>query len=147
MEGDRSEIVAREDVRISIHALRVEGDPLADIGLPVLQNDFYPRPPGGGRHDNSPLGVSIYAFLSTPSGWRATDDNPTLDAAFVISIHALRVEGDAGYRGNRTGQRAISIHALRVEGDAKDGTSAALPTYDFYPRPPGGGRQQPPPRS
>ena len=33
-----------------------------------------------------------------------------------ISIHALRVEGDAG-PGQRHTARAISIHALRVEGD------------------------------
>ena len=33
----------------------------------------------------------------------------------------------------------ISIHALRVEGDLGDDQSAAT-TTDFYPRPPGGGR-------
>ena len=33
-----------------------------------------------------------------------------------ISIHALRVEGD-GARGNARGGESISIHALRVEGD------------------------------
>ena len=43
----------------------------------------------------------------------------------VISIHALRVEGDshpmlAGYIIN------ISIHALRVEGDSKNGQSFHL---------------------
>ena len=38
-------------VGISIHALRVEGDPAA-----------------------TPISFSMYAFLSTPSGWRATAD-------------------------------------------------------------------------
>ena len=44
----------------------------------------------------------------------------------VISIHALRVEGDGEkfallYRFNY-----ISIHALRVEGDSKNGQSFRL---------------------
>ena len=33
----------------------------------------------------------------------------------------------------------ISIHALRVEGDAYPGTKCVNKLY-FYPRPPGGGR-------
>ena len=89
---------------ISIHALRVEGDkrraPLRDCF-----NDFYPRPPGGGRH------------------------RPELAAAAVarISIHALRVEGDA-YRAFRAvWYRLISIHALRVEGDSCTNTGSAKP--------------------
>ena len=35
----------------------------------------------------------------------------------------------------------ISIHALRVEGDAYPGTKCVNKLY-FYPRPPGGGRLQ-----
>ena len=64
---------------------------------------FYPRPPGGGRL--SVLFVTVTCptvFLSTPSGWRATG---TVTHAFttirVISIHALRVEGDDGTARNR----------------------------------------------
>ena len=34
----------------------------------------------------------------------------------------------------------ISIHALRVEGDANDQYVRGIMT-DFYPRPPGGGRR------
>ena len=34
-----------------------------------------------------------------------------------ISIHALRVEGDAQQEAQFTRQHNISIHALRVEGD------------------------------
>ena len=58
-------------------------------------------------------------FLSTPSGWRATFCTSCLPVnVCAISIHALRVEGDAFplpafYRFHK-----ISIHALRVEGDA-----------------------------
>ena len=58
----------------------------------------------------------IKPFLSTPSGWRATAKNGTLFYLHSISIHALRVEGDAYRRLRKVKQ------------------------YDFYPRPPGGGR-------
>ena len=42
---------------------------------------------------------------------------PSGSVASMISIHALRVEGDAGRKGGDQLQRPISIHALRVEGD------------------------------
>ena len=58
----------------------------------------------------------------------------------VISIHALRVEGDA-VRLVDSGKKSISIHALRVEGD-DGGFSATLNLEYFYPRPPGGGRRR-----
>ena len=78
-------------------------------------------------------------FLSTPSGWRATSFFNGFPHIAVISIHALRVEGDfiilissvcVNYfypRPPGGGRRwlqgvfktdwTISIHALRVEGD------------------------------
>ena len=37
--------------------------------------------------------------------------------AEIISIHALRVEGDARRGRGEREQTRISIHALRVEGD------------------------------
>ena len=37
----------------------------------------------------------------------------------IISIHALREEGDQG-RDHPQHQRPISIHALREEGDSKN---------------------------
>ena len=57
----------------------------------------------------------------------------------VISIHALRVEGDPKQCTSPSFRRSISIHALRVEGDA---LKIRLPSgsWHFYPRPPGGGR-------
>ena len=79
-------------------------------------------------------------FLSTPSARRATVCLGEVVAAIVISIHALREEGDAGRSSGATttpiflstpsARRAtcavaavyrtlyISIHALREEGDA-----------------------------
>ena len=147
--------------RISIHALRVEGDLFIRIDAGIISR-----------------------FLSTPSGWRATKQIADELAAAEISIHALRVEGDqlpsnhrytgryfyprppgggrrniddfrrkfykflstpSGWRATctlrmiRTRPRRISIHALRVEGDI----ATHLKVYavlNFYPRPPGGGR-------
>ena len=60
-----------------------------------------------------------------------------------ISIHALRVEGDWCAQWNDVCEY-ISIHALRVEGDYMlTGTDDTA--ENFYPRPPGGGRQHAPP--
>ena len=82
-----------EHWKISIHALREEGDAPTLLSKKSLLY-FYPRPPRGGRH---------YIKWDERTG-------PT------ISIHALREEGDAPamwYRFSLT----ISIHALREEGD------------------------------
>ena len=61
-------------------------------------------------------------------------------ATNAISIHALRVEGDQSDFECRR-RLGISIHALRVEGDGRQFWAMNSKTYDFYPRPPGGGRQ------
>ena len=58
-------------IKISIHALREEGDGGSLTMLDSLSN-FYPRPPRGGRHAGEALRVG----------------------GVVISIHALREEGD-----------------------------------------------------
>ena len=55
---------------------------------------FYPRPPGGGRLHRPCRTGATSAFLSTPSGWRATPPRAVLRTSRAISIHALRVEGD-----------------------------------------------------
>ena len=109
-------------------------------GIISCCGDFYPRPPRGGR-------------LHHRVGQ---------DAVVLISIHALREEGDEELEQKKTEQarflstpsarRAtqkfwkrlrryiISIHALREEGDVywpNDSTNI----FDFYPRPPRGGRR------
>ena len=65
-------------------------------GCPA-EGDFYPRPPRGGR--------------------RPPEASPEADR--VISIHALREEGDHRLTIYQLFQ-AISIHALREEGDSKN---------------------------
>ena len=149
---------------ISIHALREEGD----VSPPFL-------------------GCSRFLFLSTPSARRATTRIPpgsgaatnfyprplrggrpypvrTCFAGIMISIHALREEGDdvlpvwcrlwglflstpsarrATFCGGSGGSGwPISIHALREEGDPLQSPPCAL-LSNFYPRPPRGGRRVP----
>ena len=116
-EGDTAQGQIFSTYTISIHALREEGDPFSrrtpgnntrflstpsarrattDLSkVPTTQEDFYPRPPRGGR--------------------RATLTAPGISSA--ISIHALREEGDARNLGAAFAL-CISIHALREEGDA-----------------------------
>ena len=102
---------------ISIHALREEGDGALE-GVYGREQDFYPRPPRGGRPVASRLFESQQKFLSTPSARRATSNFGNYWKGKLISIHALREEGDYF--------RAIAFIAQN----------------DFYPRPPRGGRHE-----
>ena len=101
-------------------------------------------------------------FLSTPSARRATRSGQYADLDVMISIHALREEGDLLQsiqppevrdfyprppRGGRQQPKRsaaedynISIHALREEGDYPPRRKAD-DTEHFYPRPPRGGRR------
>ena len=110
--GDKGEL--RD---ISIHALREEGDILVRVNANYSLN-FYPRPPRGGRPGFSQSTIRRRVFLSTPSARRATTDKEVEDIELTI----------------------ISIHALREEGDSCAVLPMVVPLY-FYPRPPRGGRQ------
>ena len=78
---------------ISIHALREEGDAGCPCGSAGRRN-FYPRPPRGGRPVRNGFEVISELFLSTPSARRATCDARQVCKCNLISIHALREEGD-----------------------------------------------------
>ena len=101
---------------ISIHALREEGD---KPGRKPRNGPkyFYPRPPRGGRPGLTVFDFNTVQFLSTPSARRATAVNSKAPDAPIISIHALREEGDLDFLNLGFGQALISIHALREEGD------------------------------
>ena len=62
----------------------------------LVQNDryFYPRPPRGGRLACKLMGYGSNTFLSTPSARRATAHFSEMSGKQLISIHALREEGD-----------------------------------------------------
>ena len=146
---------------ISIHALREEGDSRWSASWSREQN-FYPRPPRGGRLAVQFVHLEdLQLFLSTPSARRATKLEGCFDDYSVISIHALREEGDHWTVGTTattikflstpSARRAtdhvptqdtetgISIHALREEGDPAVTSTTSCRGY-FYPRPPRGGR-------
>ena len=103
-----------------------------------INKDFYPRPPRGGRRETFWGRLRRRVFLSTPSARRATVAVHRGNAVGVISIHALREEGDIDVHVTVIHDR-ISIHALREEGDRSWSTLTRCPS-NFYPRPPRGGR-------
>ena len=105
-------------IKISIHALREEGDRNV-TGQPSADSYFYPRPPRGGRQLNSTTTDRCNAFLSTPSARRATFSISDYPFSSKISIHALREEGDFR-RAACFCLICISIHALREEGDQRN---------------------------
>ena len=79
--------------QISIHALREEGDRLA-AWQTCFQQDFYPRPPRGGRpSQSSSVSLVLYFYPRPPRGGRLLC-LCEVSCFFVISIHALREEGD-----------------------------------------------------
>ena len=56
------------------------------------------RPPRGGRRRKDVGSCLVSIFLSTPSARRATFLYCALPGHYIISIHALREEGDYGKR-------------------------------------------------
>ena len=102
-------------INISIHALREEGDPSASY-IPTMLSYFYPRPPRGGRRLKiNPFARKSYFYPRPPRGGRRT-----------YYCHSRAFE-------------LISIHALREEGDHAP-TRGRTHGNHFYPRPPRGGR-------
>ena len=66
-----------------------------DIGaVGCIVVNFYPRPPRGGRQIEAKSQKRKIAFLSTPSARRATVTDFDKAPTRLISIHALREEGD-----------------------------------------------------
>ena len=126
---------------ISIHALREEGDvtDLGQIKLPYRISIHALREEGDHRNCQGYRGHG--GFLSTPSARRATSLVRKLvkGAEFLSTPSARR----ATHRLSE-GRKAplISIHALREEGDSGVRTRRSE-VWNFYPRPPRGGRREP----
>ena len=160
-EGDVKASVHLQTAYISIHALREEGDAKTTLDRghrhKFLSTPSARRATECQRKYDNPLNRFLSTpsarratklfeslppaakFLSTPSARRATITVPSFVYAIVISIHALREEGDSSascscgvlsvflstpsarrathrHPGHR-GRLPISIHALREEGD------------------------------
>ena len=101
---------------ISIHALREEGD--------------------GSRRRRS---TRRCQFLSTPSARRATFSNEDVERIVFVFLSTPSARRATGYTMDLELSLVISIHALREEGDCRK-VRCAEPLQDFYPRPPRGGR-------
>ena len=116
---------------ISIHALREEGDRYA-MELVWHKPDFYPRPPRGGRRTPARWKYGVILFLSTPSARRATN------AACRISggqrnFYPRPPRGGRHLRPIRRGRHgAISIHALREEGDVFGAAAVGMPSISIH---------------
>ena len=100
---------------ISIHALREEGDLLHRLAQSNGQN-FYPRPPRGGRQIADERSEYDRLFLSTPSARRATKAKDS---------------------GNTILQFLSTPSARRATCFWMSSTTSSK---NFYPRPPRGGR-------
>ena len=104
-----------QEVTISIHSLRMEGDKAA-MWEPVSVRNFNPLPPHGGRHENTLLELAKRNFNPLPP-------------------HG----GRPPMCGMDGGSREISIHSLRMEGDDNIWIYRMLRIH-FNPLPPHGGR-------
>ncbi len=126
-------------IKISIHALREEGDTRWAASLHGRQY-FYPRPPRGGRLLQLLRVVLAVQFLSTPSARRATAGGfsaPSTNILFLSTPSARRatyalpkVEAFTQFLSTPSARRATGccVHIC-------------LCVFDFYPRPPRGGRR------
>ena len=147
-------------LRISIHALREEGDfsrcqelrrrryfyPRPPRGGRPIRSMccspgvyFYPRPPRGGRRGRCGCIRLILLFLSTPSARRATECVGTPCRALQISIHALREEGDGTVPPGKSSKSYFYPRPPRGGRPVRP-VLVYLCVY-FYPRPPRGGRR------
>ena len=101
---------------ISIHALHEEGDVRGFNGFGLEIISIHALHEEGDLYGWEPKDLENL-FLSTPSTRRAT------------------VRAERFFRCKN-----ISIHALHEEGDPSRGLSLSFPRFNFYPRPPRGGR-------
>ena len=81
------------NLKISIHALREEGDALAMLCFLRLLL-FLSTPSARRATCFLRMALAHLIFLSTPSARRATPTSRGSNGCGVISIHALREEGD-----------------------------------------------------
>ena len=163
--GGRQEVkqAARLSLEISIHALREEGD--REMMARFNDTFIFLSTPSARRATQTAktMRQEIKAFLSTPSARRATSKSETIPMPSIISIHALREEGDAARcrgpdlpcyfypRPPRGGRRGRPVYGVQIDvflstPSARRATKVrvmyACTREYFYPRPPRGGRRR-----
>ena len=109
-------VFTRREQRISIHALREEGDYSFAICLSSFAY-FYPRPPRGGRPPILGIVLLYIIFLSTPSARRATCREFCVLLLPLYFYPRPPRGGRLPARPAESHDQRISIHALREEGD------------------------------
>ena len=160
-EGDSGAKALRALRRISIHALREEGDQtycrsgttlkiflstpsarratIRNCSANSSSRYFYPRPPRGGRlYTVDKLRDTVNFYPRPPRGGRRACTFRR-DIIGLISIHALREEGDM-----HTSYLPDSPEVFLSTPSARRATlpvnASTLVSEYFYPRPPRGGR-------
>ena len=127
-------------ISISIHALREEGDTKPSHGC-AIQCNFYPRPPRGGRlFIGSQLRPNLGHFYPRPPRGGRPKACDKLVNVVIISIHALREEGDC--LGGFSFCSPVNFYPRPPRGGRPLSLFAVKRFNDFYPRPPRGGRLQ-----
>ena len=106
----------------------------------IFRQNFYPRPPRGGRRVARLFPLCKGVFLSTPSARRATRFTDKVVSNLVISIHALREEGDPAFPSQPSAAGYFYPRPPRGGRPTSASSAGSNRTY-FYPRPPRGGRR------
>ena len=138
---DRAEELA-DPVHISIHSLRMEGDP-TDLTLSLIASSFQSTP-SAWRETVGVLHLCKVRcgirFQSTPSAWRETRLWFNCNPDSPISIHSLRMEGDIGFVNYIAAQ--TNFNPLPPHGGRRSSVSRWMISLHFNPLPPHGGRPQ-----
>ena len=113
-------------------------------GHDIILWNFYPRPPRGGRPNSVLVSKVNILFLSTPSARRATVSYSSSYFRLIISIHALREEGDPSNLIPQILQ--VHFYPRPPRGGRQRPDAAEDRGCHFYPRPPRGGRRRRPHR-
>ena len=105
----------------------------------ISPNNFYPRPPGGGRQATSRRCLKIKDFYPRPPGGGRRFVHRSSIPNVCISIHALRVEGDSKSYSNPWAMFKFLSTPSGWRATRLPSSHRCTGRY-FYPRPPGGGR-------
>ena len=122
------------DSEISIHASRVGGD-IARERETDGNADFNPRLPGGRRPGLAPRPSDLYLFQSTPPGWEATFEIPTI--APLLSFQSTPPGWEATLGENRESECGYHFNPRLPGGRRPTALEALCTAAAFQSTPPG----------